>query len=126
MEGGGLVLVRNYEKYLRSDWWQIVRRAALSRAGYKCERCGKKGRLDVHHKHYDSLGKEDIKEDVAVLCRNCHKKADQERIIETVYERAFETWARKVYGEEWYLHYDASDIGEEFEQWLEEKEDDYY
>jgi len=118
--------MRDYKKYLRSDWWQIVRRAALSRAGYRCEKCGKKGRLEVHHKHYGSLGKENIHKDVTVLCPACHKRADWKRAVNTMHDRAFETWASKVYGEEWYLHYDESDIGEEFEQWLEEKEDDYY
>ena len=42
--------------------------------GYFCERCGdnRKGFLNVHHKHYRTLGNENINRDLAVLCRNCH------------------------------------------------------
>lgn len=67
---------RNYLDYLESPEWFAVRRAAMRRAQFRCERqkpgeLRHEGPLDVHHKHYDSLGHETL-DDVEVLCRRCH------------------------------------------------------
>ena len=52
------------------------RRAVLTRAGYQCERCGKRARLEADHvvpladggKHHPSNGQ--------ALCRACHIAKD--------------------------------------------------
>jgi hypothetical protein len=62
----------SYSEYLQSDWWRTRRKKALRRAGWKCERCGCRGRLEVHHLNYARLWGERDK-DLQVLCRPCHE-----------------------------------------------------
>ncbi|NIN36610.1 MAG: hypothetical protein GTO60_16565 [Gammaproteobacteria bacterium] len=66
---------KQYQAYLQSDHWFIMRRKALKKAGFKCEQCGL-GRdalpLHVHHLNYDNLGNEKP-EDLQVLCAYCHR-----------------------------------------------------
>jgi 5-methylcytosine-specific restriction endonuclease McrA len=64
-----------YGRYLRSPAWRAKARAALERAGWKCQVCGADRwltRLDVHHNSYECLGRE-APEDLCVLCRHCHQ-----------------------------------------------------
>lgn len=67
----GEVFAGTYAEYLCSPWWKHVRRLALNAAGNRCESCGAISELDVHHKTYDRLGREQPA-DVSVLCRHCH------------------------------------------------------
>lgn len=79
-----------YKAHLRSPEWARIRKAALKRAGYRCQFCGlslKKLRLigrhlQVHHNTYENLGHEKP-EDLTVLCSgtrgSCHTIADQQR-----------------------------------------------
>ena len=60
-----------YHDYLLSAHWQAVRRRALHRAGWKCQVCGGRSRLEVHHNSYENMFQEDDT-DVVVLCHNCH------------------------------------------------------
>jgi hypothetical protein len=60
------------EVYLRSDHWQEVRKAALERAGRRCQVCNGDKQLDVHHRTYERKGREEPG-DVTVLCRKCHE-----------------------------------------------------
>ena len=63
---------RHYQEVLASDRWRGVRVEAIRRAGYRCESCGRGGRLDVHHAYgYRNLGHEDPSE-LQALCRTCH------------------------------------------------------
>lgn len=72
----------SYPQYLLSDWWGNKRRMALALQD-KCQRCGFKDQLDVHHLTYENLGDEKD-EDLIVLCRRCHNDlhyfADHESI----------------------------------------------
>ena len=43
------------------------------KAGFKCQLCGRKGDLNVHHNTYNSRGNENLK-DLIVLCKDCHTK----------------------------------------------------
>ena len=53
--------------------WARVRRTALEKAGYRCSRCSKAGRLEVHHvQHLKDGGQPFDLNNLAVLCRNCH------------------------------------------------------
>jgi hypothetical protein len=56
--------------YLRSDHWHKVRDNALGRAGYRCEDCGNRYQLHVHHRVYRLW--EEREGDVVVLCKKCH------------------------------------------------------
>jgi 5-methylcytosine-specific restriction endonuclease McrA len=64
--------------YLRSPHWHGVRAREFSRAGHRCERCGARERLDVHHRHYRRLWREKSR-DLKVLCRSCHNRAHGRR-----------------------------------------------
>jgi 5-methylcytosine-specific restriction endonuclease McrA len=64
--------------YLRSAHWRSLRIWALEAADWRCQRCGKTmsvagGSLDVHHKHYRTVGHE-RPSDLEVLCRPCHER----------------------------------------------------
>jgi 5-methylcytosine-specific restriction endonuclease McrA len=60
-----------YLGYIRSAAWRGRRTAALIRAGHRCQVCGAKKRLEVHHVTYQNLGNE-RDEDLTVLCWQCH------------------------------------------------------
>ena len=104
-----------YKSYLGSASWKRKREEAIKRAGYCCEKCKAPSvdtRLEVHHKTYKRLGKE-VPEDLIVLCKACHDKAD--------WSRALNEWAMKVYGEEWLEVYDYEFMQEKFGDWIERK-----
>lgn len=62
-----------YSEYLKTAHWQDVRQAALGRAVGRCQLCGARDRLNVHHNTYERRGRE-LASDVIVLCRSCHAK----------------------------------------------------
>ena len=58
--------------YKRAEW-RRVRLAMLERAGWRCERCGKPGRLECHHKNPIAKGGDWFNPDnLEILCRPCH------------------------------------------------------
>lgn len=67
-----------YVAYLDSPAWRATRAAAIRRAGRRCSTCGATGPLEVHHRHYRTLGAE-AWADLVVLCPACHQAADQRR-----------------------------------------------
>jgi 5-methylcytosine-specific restriction endonuclease McrA len=62
-----------YSEYLQTEHWKETRTAALKRASYRCQLCNANGQLNVHHRTYENRGHE-AKDDLIVLCRNCHSK----------------------------------------------------
>lgn len=62
-----------YEDYLNHWAWKEKAEWIKHIRNNRCERCGDKKYLHVHHKDYKSLGNE-TKDDVEVLCKDCHKK----------------------------------------------------
>lgn len=48
------------------------RRAAMRRAGGRCERCGSQNDLRVHHKHRVHAGGGNEPENLEVVCWDCH------------------------------------------------------
>ena len=57
----------------RGQLWQAFRRRCIQRAGYRCERCGRAGRFEVHHKvPVAKGGKRFDFRNVEVVCRSCH------------------------------------------------------
>lgn len=55
-----------------------TRRLVLHRARWLCEDCGKFATLEMHHRHYETVGNEKP-EDLAALCRECHKARHVDR-----------------------------------------------
>ena len=61
--------------------WQVVRRRALDRDGWRCVQCGKAGRLEVDHilRVEDGGAPYDLA-NLQTLCRGCHvAKTNAER-----------------------------------------------
>lgn len=120
-----------YRKVLGSLRWRNLRKERLRQTMHRCERCGKtsgdSSNLQLHHKTYDRLGAE-LPADIELLCKQCHARADAER-VEEVAERAADRlfdarvsgWAVKRYGDDWWMRYDFSEVAEEFETWLEKR-----
>ena len=54
--------------------WQLVSRQALERDNWRCQKCGKRQNLDVHHVRYRSHGRVDKLENLITLCVACHEK----------------------------------------------------
>ena len=67
----------DYYKYLRSRKWRAKAEAAKKRAGYACQKCGKRVPLTVHHWTYARLGRE-LPEDLSALCWPCHQEVQRE------------------------------------------------
>lgn len=56
--------------------WEVIRNKILARDGFKCQECGKCGRLDVHHKIPFRCFKDpriaNEENNLTSLCRSCH------------------------------------------------------
>jgi len=61
----------NYQAYLSTPEWQVLRRLKLIEAGGRCQVCNNNGEMHVHHRTYARLGKE-LLSDLTVLCSECH------------------------------------------------------
>ena len=61
-----------YRGWISSKQWRRKRAKRIARAGFKCERCGRSGRLEVHHKTYDNLGQE-----IKTAFTNSEEKVDE-------------------------------------------------
>lgn len=57
--------------YLRSRGWAEFASVVRKRQGGRCASCGRRARLEVHHRHYATLGREK-RSDVVGLCTVCH------------------------------------------------------
>lgn len=68
-----------YQEHLASVDWQAIRADVLQRAGYRCKQCGSPYGLQVHHRTYERLGREQP-DDLICLCRDCHRRAHGLRI----------------------------------------------
>lgn len=62
-----------YKRYIKSKWWNLKREQALEYYQYRCGNCGSRYFLQVHHKHYKTLYKEQMC-DLMILCKTCHKE----------------------------------------------------
>ena len=75
----------------RSKAWAAARAAARARAGFRCERCGRPGRVEVHHRTPISAGGAPYDErNLEVLCRQCHFMAEPGR------DAARDEWRRAL------------------------------
>ena len=62
-----------HHRALSGAHWERTRQRALERAGRRCERCGRPGRLEVHHKTaLEDGGAPYAPDNLRVLCRDCH------------------------------------------------------
>lgn len=79
-----------YDRYMASPEWKRKRQDALRAARFRCQyralgglwRCPQTKGLQVHHRNYRNLWHEQA-DDLVVLCRRHHVRADRERRAET-------------------------------------------
>lgn len=95
----------------RNTWYRVMRRAR-----FRCESCGRGGRLDIHHLTYANVPNE-LPEDLQALCRSCHDAADAIREQDS----AIETFGDRKYGDR-YNEKDRSEVEDEFNKWRDRKE----
>ena len=66
----------NYDTYLQSEQWQIVRQKVWARAKGRCERCNKCSGRDVHHLRYRGILFRELEGDnlrwLQLVCPDCH------------------------------------------------------
>jgi 5-methylcytosine-specific restriction endonuclease McrA len=62
----------SYHQYLGTPRWRALAKAARKRDGYRCRRCRRRRRLDVHHTLYPNRWSEDRLGNLVSLCRACH------------------------------------------------------
>ncbi len=65
-----------YRQYLLTDHWANTK-DEVNYTHKSCVACNRSNDLHVHHRHYDSLGKEDTRRDLTLLCGSCHKTVHQ-------------------------------------------------
>ena len=61
-----------YAEYLASEHWKRKRIEAHQRFGGECRACCSTDDLQVHHRHYETLGEENVIRDLLLLCSICH------------------------------------------------------
>ena len=71
----------DYYTYIKSPEWRSKTRDFRLAVGNRCEQCGATKSLQVHHKHYRTLGRE-RKKDVEVLCVHCHQAEHEKDGVE--------------------------------------------
>jgi len=63
--------MNNYQSYLKSEHWSLLRGAKLQVHPH-CQRCGEKSEIEVHHKIYRKKWADAKITDLETLCHNCH------------------------------------------------------
>ena len=59
--------------------WRVVRKRVFDRDGWRCQGCGKPGRLEAHHvTPLDQGGAPFDLANLETLCRDCHIRHHQE------------------------------------------------
>lgn len=89
----------NYKEYINSMRWAGIAAKCKQRDGQRCRCCNSREFLEVHHRCYDYLGREEENnmEDLITLCNRCHSKLHdkdprpvfirEERVIHVAAER---------------------------------------
>ncbi|PYV67240.1 MAG: hypothetical protein DMG97_27800 [Acidobacteria bacterium] len=49
-----------------------VQHTVLQRDGWRCQLCGVRSHLEVHHQQFRSQAGSDVEENLITLCRRCH------------------------------------------------------
>src|SRR5438128_393050 len=72
-----------YRARIASSGWERMRIERIAASYGKCEGCRRylPNELQLHHLHYRTLGNEQP-EDLDLLCRKCHERADASRRVD--------------------------------------------
>ena len=61
-----------YRRYLKSNHWKDLKKAAISYYGARCNFCGSRNNIEIHHLRYASNLYLIKLRDVIPLCNKCH------------------------------------------------------
>jgi ATP-dependent DNA helicase RecQ len=69
-----MMCVRPKQFRLRLDpeRYEQLRNEVLRRDGWRCQSCGRRSNLEVHHKEFRSQSGDDSEENLITLCQACH------------------------------------------------------
>jgi 5-methylcytosine-specific restriction endonuclease McrA len=51
-----------------------LQQQVLRRDGWRCQNCGRRSNLEVHHKKFRSQSGDDSEENLITLCAECHSR----------------------------------------------------
>jgi len=68
-------LPRKSPRRLPASDYQKLRQRVLERDGWRCQCCGQRAHLELHHLQRRSRGGADSEENLVVLCSQCHRAA---------------------------------------------------
>ena len=66
------ILPRQNHVRLGPELYEQLREQVLRRDGWRCQSCGSRTNLEVHHKEFRSHGGDDSEENLITLCVECH------------------------------------------------------
>ena len=70
-----------YKDFLQTPYWKAIAGKIRRKADYKCQMCGKKTTLSVHHRSYEYHGLEHTwngQRELIAICQDCHDKFHSE------------------------------------------------
>jgi 5-methylcytosine-specific restriction endonuclease McrA len=76
---------------LDSELYDQLRKQVLRRDGWKCQCCGAKTNLEVHHKQSRSQGGLDSEENLITICAGCHSLVHYARSFKQVAKKQLKT-----------------------------------
>jgi 5-methylcytosine-specific restriction endonuclease McrA len=64
---------------LDPELYERLRERVLRRDGWRCQCCGTRLNLEVHHKKFRSQAGDDSEENLITLCADCHEGVHHDR-----------------------------------------------
>ena len=58
---------------LKREGYRELRRRVLDRDGWRCQVCGSRTNLEVHHRRFRSHSGDDAEQNLITLCADCHQ-----------------------------------------------------
>ena len=87
----GRLTYRRRRALYRTRRWRVLRFQVFDRDGWRCQRCGRFGRLECHHADTDPKRFFDPAA-LLTLCRDCHIEHHREESAWREYEAEREAW----------------------------------
>ena len=69
------ILPKQSRLRLDPESYEQLRQQILQRDGWKCQNCGSRLNLEVHHKAFRGQGGDDSEENLITVCARCHARA---------------------------------------------------
>ena len=66
------ILPKRPRQRLEPELYERVRERVLRRDGWRCQACGSRLNLEVHHQEFRSHGGEDAEQNLITVCIECH------------------------------------------------------